>query len=144
MSNVKHWLGTTSDTAEWDREVPGRKVARDSRILCVQNTNLLFCTQSMMKIWWNLCIWYLNKFMMQVQGNMYRGTYQEQPLFFFPHHSTDSELTPSSVTSAKYARTYSESVYSKWGNTFLLTVAVLNMGLEERIKKPVLRSHSPA
>jgi len=33
----------------------------------------------MMKIWWNLDIWFLNKFMMQFQGNMYRGTYQEQP-----------------------------------------------------------------
>ena len=55
------------------------KTARDSRILCVQDTNLLFCTLNMMKIWWNLYIWFLNKFVMQVQGNIYRGTYKEHP-----------------------------------------------------------------
>jgi len=121
------------DTAQWDGGVSGRKVARDGRILCVQNTNLLFCTLNVMKIWWNLYICYLNKFMMHVQGNMCRGTYQEQP---FPSSLTivlNNELTSSSITSTKYSRTYSENVYSKWGNIFLLTMAVLNMVLEKRI-----------
>jgi hypothetical protein len=37
------------------------------RILCMKNTNMLFCTlYLMMKICWNLYIWFLNKFMMQV------------------------------------------------------------------------------
>jgi hypothetical protein len=63
-----------------------------------------------------------------VQGDISGTT-----LSLFPHHSTYNELTSSSITNAKYARTDSKSVFSKRGNTFLLTMAVLNMGLEERI-----------
>lgn len=62
-----------------------------------------------------------------------RGDIPGTTLSLFSHRSTYDVLTSSSKTNAKYARTHSESLYSKWGNTFLLTMAVLNMSLEERI-----------
>ena len=49
-SDVEHWLGTMRDTVEWDGEVSGREMARDGRILYVQNTSLLFCTLHMVRV----------------------------------------------------------------------------------------------
>ena len=74
----------------------------------VQNTNLLFCTLNMMmKIWWNLCIWFLNRFMMQVQGNMYRGDKNKNTPLPPATNSNYNELT----SRAKFEGTHSGSVF---------------------------------